>query len=300
MSGIKRWLYGLILSAFLLAGCLSMQQLSKVAEFTDSEDFKEGVSVAQKAGEAMRDFTPKEEYFIGRAAGATLLGKYPLYDRHAATIQYLNQIGQTLVMASHKPYLYKGYSVILLDDETSINAYATPGGHLLITRGLLKLCKTEDEVASILAHEIAHVCHQDAMASISKAKKLEFFQAALKFGGRKVGEKYVSADLQQLTTMFDDFSRAVSQAILNGYSLNQEDRADSAGLEIMAEAGYNPKAMLTVIKKLPAQLQGHYKAHRAPQERIIRLTRIIGRLESIPAASAERNQRFTSHMAGML
>lgn len=292
--------YSLIIVLSLIlgfySGCLTMKQLNQVAEFTDSKDFKEGVSVVQKAGDAMRDFTPKEEYYMGRAAGATLLGQFPLYEKNSAVIQYINQIGQTLVMASPKPYLYKGYAFIVLDDEISVNAYATPGGHVFVTRGLLKLCKTEDEVAVILAHEIAHICHQDAIASISKGKKLDFFQAALKFGGRKAGEEYMKEDLQQLTTVFDDFSQTISKSILNGYSLKQEDLADSAAMYIAADAGYNPKAIVSVIKKLPVQLQGHYKAHRSPQKRIVGLQRITGRLRNIPATLRERDQRFSKLM----
>ena len=99
---------------------------------------------------SMEDFTSEQEYYIGRAVGAVVLSKYPAYG-NAQVNQYINLLGQTLAAASDKPEVFNGYHFFVLDSD-DINAFATPGGHIFVTSGLIRCCPSEDALAAILAH----------------------------------------------------------------------------------------------------------------------------------------------------
>ncbi len=254
--------YIFIMLLFFLFTCISTDKLKKIAE---NDNLKKTVNVVKKSYDAVRDFTPEEEYYIGRSAAAYIITKYGLYTDKQVT-QYVNMVGNSLVLESPRPYLYNGYYFLVLNDEKNINAYATPGGHIFITKALLKLCDNEDELAAVLAHEIAHICNKDAINSISKTKKIEAIKSIVDFTMEKVTKD--KEKFAKLTNIFNDISGIVTKAILNGYSRKQEDKADKLGIRIVNNAGYSPLAFVNIIKKLPNNLKGHYKAHRNKKDRI--------------------------------
>ena len=96
----------------------------------------------------MEEITPEQEYYIGRAVAGTILEKYNVYNS-AKMQKYLNEICSAIVINSDKPVLYKGYYVAILDTD-EVNAFATSGGHILVSRGLLQCAKSEDALAAVL------------------------------------------------------------------------------------------------------------------------------------------------------
>ncbi len=74
-------------------------------------------------------------------------------------------LGQSLVIFSDRPETFGGYHFLLLDSN-EINAFAAPGGLILVTRGMLQCCANEDELAAVLAHEIAHVEKKHGLTAI--------------------------------------------------------------------------------------------------------------------------------------
>ena len=123
---------------------------------------------------AAEPITPEQEYYIGRSVAATLLQSYDLADEVKLTA-YLNKICMALVIHSERPELYNGYHVSILDSD-QINAFATSGGHILITRGLLSCAENEDALASVIAHEIGHIQLQHSLKAIKTSRNS---QAAL-------------------------------------------------------------------------------------------------------------------------
>ncbi|HBG36499.1 MAG TPA: peptidase M48, partial [Treponema sp.] len=111
-----------------------------------------GIDAGMAIAKAAEPITPEQEYYIGRSVAATLLQSYDLADEVKLTA-YLNKICMALVIHSERPELYNGYHVSILDSD-QINAFATSGGHILITRGLLSCAENEDALASVIAHEI--------------------------------------------------------------------------------------------------------------------------------------------------
>jgi hypothetical protein len=123
-------------------------------------------STAETTQKAAREISDEEEYFVGRAVAARIISSYPLSVDESLTV-YINKVGQAVALHSEKPYTYGGYHFALLDSD-EVNAFACPGGTILITTGMLKTVRNEDELAAVLAHEIAHVNNRDGIAAIKK------------------------------------------------------------------------------------------------------------------------------------
>ena len=127
--------------AFAFAGCETFDQIvevgTEVAVATGNLSSDQAASI-NKAGKAVSktfdDITPEQEYYIGRTVAATCLSRYKAQD-DARLNAYLNLLGQTLSRFSSRPETFGGYHFLLLRSN-DINAFAAPGGLILVTRGL--------------------------------------------------------------------------------------------------------------------------------------------------------------------
>ncbi|MDD3582030.1 MAG: M48 family metalloprotease [Desulfobacca sp.] len=247
--------------------------------------------VADKTERAARPITDSEEYYIGRAVAARFLGQYRLMDDPQATL-YINEIGQTVAQASDRPRTHGGYHFAILDTE-DINAFACPGGIILVTRGMLKMAKNEDEVAGILAHEVGHVNHQDGIASISQARWGEVLAAA----GTGAAQSFAGVELGSLVSLFEDAINDVFKTlVVNGYSRVQESQADQAALRYTRRAGYNPQALADFLARLEESgVRGGFRTtHPGTAERLQEVKAALAPSGPMPvsAAQKQRTARF--------
>ena len=182
--------------------------------------------------------------------------------------RYLNKICGAITINSEKPDLYNGYSVAVLDSD-EINAMATPGGHILITRGLLKCTSNEEELASVIAHEIAHIQKQH---SISAIKTSRFKDLSLNVASLAINESDNDEAKQIMSVFGDSVDDVVSSLVLNGFSQEQEFEADAYALELLNNAGYNPHSIVNMLKTLEQNQANHkrgfVKTHPEPKKRI--------------------------------
>lgn len=121
----------------------------------------------------------------------------------------------------------------------SMNAFCMPGGKIIFLSGIIdRLGLTDDEIAAIMAHEIAHALreHSREQASISALGQLGLAAAGAYFG--------LSQTQMQLAGM------AADVGLSKPFSRNHEREADSIGLELMARAGYNPQAAISLWQKM--------------------------------------------------
>jgi predicted Zn-dependent protease len=241
---------------------------------------------------AFTDITPEQEYYVGRAVGATLLGKY--HPRtEPRTVQYLNLVGQSLARVSDMPETYGGYHFVLLEDE-GINAFAAPGGLVFVSRGMLRCCKDEDTLAAVLAHEIAHVQLKHGLQAIKTSRLTSAFSIMATEGAKQAG----GLQLAQLTGIFEDSIHDVTATLVNsGYSRASEREADMAALVILERAGYDQRALIGMLGEMKQRLnpQGldFAKTHPDPADRIADLTPLLAAAKT-PAGMAQRQQRFQS------
>ena len=197
---------------------------------------------APTLAKSAEDFTSDQEYYLWRGVAATLLGQYRALRTPAAN-DYLNLLGQSLAKYSTMPNTYGGYHFLLLE-SMEINAFAAPGGLILVTRGLLQCTNSEDELAAVLAHEIAHVQLRHGIGSIKQARKTE---ALMTLGSIAASAAPSPVSLSSLNSLFSGaINDMVKTMSVDGYSRGAELEADQAALAILRGAGYSEAALASM------------------------------------------------------
>ncbi len=239
-----------------------------------------------------KEFTPKEEYYIGRSVSASLLQKRRIYSRKGNTPieSYIAKIGNTLAMASNLPETYQGYRFIVLKSR-SINAFAVPSGYIFITTKLIETAANEDEIAGALAHEVSHVVLRHPTKSISSARKTEIVLDLIKYGASKATSK--NKLLNSLTKSFGGVLDDIGKSVLKGYDKDAEKEADLAAVQLMINAGYNPKGLSAMLRKL--KVGGG--VHGSPKDRARDVDNKIATYSGkIPKMRRYRKNRFKDYV----
>lgn len=210
-----------------------------------SQHIGTAMTVADATSSASRPISEEEEYYVGRAVSAKILGAYQL-STDAYLARYVNLIGRTVALNSDKPFTYGGYHFAVLDTP-EINAFAAPGGTIFITTGMIRTTANEDELAAVIAHEVAHISKRDGIAAIKSAR----WTQALTLIGTTAAKNYTSSEISQLVGIFEgSIDDVFKTLVVNGYSRSQEYAADETALMTLAKCGYDPKALTSFLKRL--------------------------------------------------
>ncbi|HSV26620.1 MAG TPA: M48 family metallopeptidase, partial [Sedimentisphaerales bacterium] len=174
---------------------------------------------------------------------------------------YINSVGQRVAAVAHTPQFT--YRFVAVNDKM-MNAFALPGGHIFITRGLLAKLTTEAQLAAVLAHEVAHVAARHSTHQMSRQIGLEILLGAASRGGAGEGAMTVASLAGQLITL--------------RYSRGQEKEADIGGIDLMIAAGYSPWGMAETMKMIEAHSAGSVEwlsRHPSPGNRVGYITETI-------------------------
>ena len=178
---------------------------------------------------AMKNIPPSAEMTIG-----DLYTKSEKLDETSDDWKRINRIGQKLVgKLKNSPYKFRFY----VEDKDEINAFALPGGSVIVLRKLIKDAKSDDEIASIIGHEIGHVIHRDTLRRLLHSGGLGLI-VAIATGGM-IDNDQINACLpllQQLESL--------------NYSRTQEAAADITGIHISEGAGYNSEAIIDFFTRM--------------------------------------------------
>jgi len=270
--------------------------LGDIVDILESDEVESALTVAESFHRASRNITEVEEYYIGRSVAATVLNMYiPLSD--PAMQQYVNLVGQTVACSSPKPTLFGGYHFQVLN-SSEINAIACPGGLIFISSGLVNMASNEDELAAILAHEVAHVSLQHGILSIDQARWTEFGTLV----AHESAETWGSSDIQNAANDYGDIVEDVtSNIITKGYSRETEYQADSLAAVICASAGYDPRALSSVLECMCAidsrSGPGFWQTHPSPEDRLEAVNAVIAVLPHIQIDPV-RTARFNEYSSG--
>ncbi|MBM4155698.1 MAG: peptidase M48 [Lentisphaerae bacterium] len=288
----------------LSAGCEAVKVVAEgvaaVGEATGTVSHEQAQAIAKTGtalGSALEQLTPENEYWIGRSVTATILGSYKPYDR-ADLSRYVNQLGQSLALFSSRPETFGGYHFLVLDSD-EVNAFAGPGGLVTVTRGMLRLCRTEDALAAVLAHEIGHIEHKHGLRAIKKSRWTGAFTTMVVEAGKSLG----GADLAEAVTAFEGSIGDISQTLMNsGYGRASEREADAAAVRILSAAGYNPSALTDMLGEMakgykPGGL-GFSKTHPDPAVRVAEVKAMLATPSPVAPPPA-RQQRFAAAMRGV-
>jgi predicted Zn-dependent protease len=283
------------LATALLSGCGEISKvgtgIAQGAGLITADQGKAITTSATALDKSFQDITPEQEYYIGRAVVAQVLRTYPPLDQPEAN-EYVNLLGQSLAVFSKRPETFGGYHFLLLNSN-EINAFAAPGGLILVTRGMLRCCKTEDELAAVLAHEISHVEKKHGLSAIKGARLTEAFLIMASESAKQLGGE----NLAKLTSQFEDcVGDVVKTLTTNGYSQAQEFDADHAAVDLLSRAGYPKPAMIAMLERMQKLTStggpGFAKTHPSARSRIGSL-RIKTKHEEVPV-DAVRQQRFVA------
>jgi predicted Zn-dependent protease len=220
-------LFSLLLCATLLAGC-GTQVVNPVT------------------GEAERSvMTEADEIEQGARLHAQVLEAYGVVDDPQLQA-YVNGVGQRLAAKSHRPALRWTFTVL---DSPEINAFALPGGHVYVTRGIMAYLDDEADLAGVIGHEIGHVTarHGAQRATRQQTAGIGVFAATV------LGAVLEGAGVRGATDAAGQVSQQVAAGTIASYSREQELQADRLGAEYLARSRYDPDSMVAVIQLLRDQ-----------------------------------------------
>ena len=194
--------------------------------------------------------------------------------------KYITAIGNKLVKhLGEQPFKYHFYVI----DMAEPNAFALPGGYIFVSRGILALTNTEDELACIIGHEIMHVHKRH---SVQQQKK-SLFPTIIQIPGAVVG----SVAGESIGNIVGAPAALTAGLIVNTYSRAHETEADELGTTLAAAAGYNPKAMPAVLNRLHLEVNymegketkfSYFDSHPYTPDRVSNLTGMINQGKIAP------------------
>ncbi len=286
------------LAGVLFCGCAEVSEagagIAQAAGVLSPSEARAVTRSAQAVEKSWQDLTPEQEYYIGRAVVAQVLQTYPPLDRSQAN-DYLNVLGQSLAAFSKRPETFGGYHFLLLDSD-EINAFAAPGGLILVSRGMVRCCQNEDELAAVLAHEICHVELKHGLSAIKQGRLTEAFTIIASESAKQMAG-------EELASLTEAFEGSVGDVVMtlttSGYSRKQERAADAAAVELLQRAGYPAAAMITMLERMDERLAdsgglGFAKTHPSARSRADAIRTTISDTGFAP--DSVRQQRFSAAM----
>ncbi|NIP79133.1 MAG: M48 family metalloprotease [Gemmatimonadetes bacterium] len=230
---------------------------------------------------------PEKEAEIGFGIAATVVGRYHLVE-DAELHRYVNLVGQSVAQQSIRgSEVQFSFGVLDTDD---VNAFAAPGGYILITRGALGLMESEADLAGVLAHEVGHVDQKHVLDEIRRSSVFETVQEESELEGPL---------LDQIAEL------GGSLLFMPGLSREDEMEADSLGVLYAAATGYRPDGILNFLQRLhdaeqneAAGVREWMATHPSTRDRIDAVARQLARPGIDRAAGQEVEERFRRFVRG--
>jgi beta-barrel assembly-enhancing protease len=221
----RRWIYGLISTLVAFGLVIGTPSQSQAIPWFDL--ILRGIQVIQ-----LSSLSDNQEVSLGRQINDQLLSQeFNLY-RNSSISNYVSDIGERLVPYSDRSDIPYTFQVV---NDNAVNAFATMGGYVYVTTGLLKASDNEAQLASVIAHEIGHIASRHAVEQMR--------QRALASGVA------TAAGLDRNAAV----NIGVELAVSRPNSRQDEFEADQRGLSTLTEAGYAPSAMVAFMEKLVRQ-----------------------------------------------
>ena len=244
-------------------------------------------SVVKSVGN-LREVKEPEEIQIGQSMAETLLGARPLHDDPELQ-RYVNEVGLWVARQSERPNLPWHFGV---NDSDHINAFATPGGYIIVTRGMMKQLRNEAELAGVLGHEVAHVIQKHHLKALRKSAFVSL-----------LGEGVAGATDSKHAELVKQLSGPTKELYARGLDKSDEFEADRMGVVLATRAGYDPYGLPAVLTTLASAdpkdtfLTLLYKTHPLPQARLDQLAPGLTTLDAIKAPqNASRFQQYTKKL----
>jgi predicted Zn-dependent protease len=279
MNPARCALVSLALTALVFGGCSKQQADAFMRNVNESGGLKQTLT-------NLREPTQAEEIEIGDGVAETLLGARPLLDEPDLQ-RYVNTVGMWVAQQSERPDLPWHFGV---NDSDHINAFAAPGGYIIVTKGMMKQLRNEAELAGVLGHEVAHVTQKHHLKALRKSALVNLLSAG---AAAATAESRHAGLVQQL-------AGPTKELYARGLDKADEFEADRMGVVLAARAGYDPYGLPAVLTTLAsADPQDNFltlltKTHPLPQVRLDSLAPGLATLDGIKAPqNPMRFQQYT-------
>lgn len=224
-----------------------------------------------------------EEIALGREITGSILGAAPLV-KDEALQKYVNEVGRWVASQSERADLPWKFGVI---ESADLNAFAAPGGYVLITKGLYQKMQNESQLAGVLGHEIAHIVKKHQLKVLQK-------------------QQLLNAGASWITDQFGKKDKIAKKLIGNGAEISArsldkdaEFEADRMGVVLASRAGYDTFGLVEVLQtigetnKADSSVALLYKTHPAPDERLAKLADSAGsKLDNVKAGKTLENRFY--------
>lgn len=269
--------YGRILVALVIAG---MALLS----YFRSQSHNEITGETQYIG-----ISEEQEVALGLQSAPEMAEQYGGASHDAAGRREVERVGRRLLQhsdAGQRADVYE-FSFTLLADPQTVNAFALPGGPVFITEGLYTRLQTEDQLAGVLGHEIGHVVARHGAQRIAKQQLTQGLTGSLLMATYDPS----NPNSQQAAAV----AQMIGGLINMKYGRDEELQSDRLGVRFMAQAGYDPHAMIDVMHILEEAGGGgnqpeFFSTHPNPENRIAEIEQAIRELPESPEAGRSRQE----------
>ena len=221
-----------------------------------------------------------DEIRLGQGISEKVRARYGVV-QDPAVHRYVTLVGAALATSSKRPGL--PWTFIVLDTD-GVNAFATPGGFIHITRGALGLLSNESELGGVLAHELTHVTEKHTIKAIQKSKGLQLA------ANETLGDSAV----------FNRFVEQGTELVLAGFGRDEELESDSEGMKLANAIGYEPSGLGVFLQRLfdrnkaATEKQGLFASHPEMKERIDLLAKLAAGVK--PAGTATLEERYRKYI----
>lgn len=258
----------------------------------------------------------RAEVEVGRNMAGRMLAFYGALD-NPAIINYVNRVGS--FVGTYSDYPDRRYMIHILNTD-QVNAFACPGGYILITNGILKNVKNEAELAAILGHEVAHVGRQhmfnflksmnkkemeDRVKKLDEKSRIDFPESVLIRKRPDPAEsetgalvaRYLAGSSGAGLSIIQTASAGMSVILETGLDKALEYEADKEGVKYAIRAGYAPYALPAFLKRLGERKKALNmavleKTHPLPEDRIKSMTGVLTELDAKSIVGAFGTERF--------
>ena len=257
----KRNIGGTLIIGLVIAGFA-------LCRYLGTSDYNEITGETQYVG-----ISEEQEIAVGLQSAPAMIQQHGGLHPSEQGQRFVKQVGQRIVQNSdaiNSPYRYDFH---LLADPNMVNAFALPGGQVFITEALFRRLETEDQLAGVLGHEVGHVVARHGAERIAKQQLTQGLTGAAVIAS---GD-YSTAQAAQM----------IAGLVNMSYGRDQELQSDDLGVRFMYQSGYNPEALIGVMRILEEASGGgqrqpeFFSTHPSPDNRVEQIRAAIAKYRNM-------------------